>query len=398
MSLKILQATLGFLPAVGWGGPVKVTYQNSKELQRRGHHVTVITSNLLNKSEKLSPTSFAAKIEGLPVHYLETHTVPWWPGTVGPTLLASAAKTRLRDVVAEADVIHVNGTRNAVSMGVLQAAIAQAKPVVLQPHGTLQYIVSSLWLKRIFDRVVMRPLMSKIDRFIALQATERQQIIGAGADDARIVIVPNGIQGTAVDVVSRRGRFRQRYGIEEGQLILLFLARINRKKGGDLLVKAFASLPEALRRSLTLVIAGPDDGQLNEIEALISQYALEERTVIPGLIKGEDVWDAYADAALFILPCRTDTFPIALLEACVAEVPIIVTDGCEIADLLNGRAGRAVGVDPLQIAQAIEAMMADPSAMEGYREGAKALVTSTFSIEAVADQLESLYGELLSAS
>jgi hypothetical protein len=53
--MNILQVTLGFYPAQAWGGPVKIVHQNSRELVRRGHQVTIYCTNLLDKKNKIIP-------------------------------------------------------------------------------------------------------------------------------------------------------------------------------------------------------------------------------------------------------------------------------------------------------------------------------------------------------
>ncbi len=50
--MKILHVTLGFYPAVGWGGPVKIVRENGLELIRRGHEVIVCCTNLFDKRSK----------------------------------------------------------------------------------------------------------------------------------------------------------------------------------------------------------------------------------------------------------------------------------------------------------------------------------------------------------
>src|SRR5512137_282042 len=85
--MRILYVTLGFYPALAWGGPVKVVYQNCKELVRRGHEVTVFCTNLLNKKEKMASHTIEKDYEGIHVVYFNTWNIPNWPGTVGPIWL-----------------------------------------------------------------------------------------------------------------------------------------------------------------------------------------------------------------------------------------------------------------------------------------------------------------------
>ena len=343
--MKILYVTFGYFPAEGWGGPLKVVQQHALELRKRGYEVAVVASNLYSKSERIENGSFSRVIDDIEVHYLQTYVLSSWPGTLGPSMLSQSSSRKLKDIVSKFDVVHVNGLRNAVCMQALRYAHALDVPVVLQPHGTLQYIGNSIRLKKAYDAVAVSPLLSDVKAYIALQEEERQQIVAAGVEPARVHLVPNGIAMRTARQGEDQEQFRRNFRISHDKKIILFIGRINRKKGTDLLVEAFALIPEQVRQELQLVIAGPDDGQLQTVQELIARNGLEEQVTLTGLLTGEDVWQAYNSCDLFVLPCRTDTFPMAIVEACAAGKSMVVTDTCEIADLLRDKAALVVPVD-----------------------------------------------------
>jgi glycosyltransferase involved in cell wall biosynthesis len=395
--MKVLFVTIGFLPAVAWGGPVKIVYQNALELQRRGHKIAVCASNLLDKKTRIAPGSFERNIDGIRVIYLNTYRFKRWPGTLGPTFLAPEALRRLWNEVSRAEVVHVNGTRNIIAMMVIVFASWQRKPIVMQPHGTLPPIVNSIRFKQLFDGLFLKRLVDNVNCFIAGQKAEEQQIIKAGGKPNWIRIVANGLDTSNYANTTYRNKFRHRFGIPPTCQVILFLARINRKKGTDLLVEAFARLPEGTRRQTRLVIAGPDDGQLAEVQALVERYRLGEQVIFTGLLSGEMVSAAHADADLFVLPCRVDTFPMAILEACQAGTPMVVTETCEIADMLDRQVATIVPVDPARIATAMAELLQDAGLRQRYRQGAQQLMRTVFSIEAVGEQLEAVYMRAIEA-
>ena len=104
---------------------------------------------------------------------------------------------------------------------------------------------------------------------------------------------------------------------------------------------------------------------------------------------------AYAAADIFVLPCRTDTFPMALIEACQASTPMVVSESCEIADLLDGRAATVVPPAPEPLAGAINQLLKDKTLYARYRRGAAELLSSTFSMSAVGDRLEAAYAKAI---
>ncbi len=391
-AFRILQVTLGFLPAVSWGGTVQVVYQNSRELRRRGHEVRICASNLFDKSRHIGKGTFHRQVDGIAVTYLNTVLLPRWRGTTGPTFVSPGAFYRLWQETAKADVIHLHGTRNILVLAAGWFARWQRKPLIIQPHGTLQYIVSSIRLKRLYDRLLLQPLLTYARAtFIALTPAEQVQIASAGGTPDRIRIVVNGLANNGPDSRKPMGAFRSRHQIGSEEQIVLFLGRLNPKKGPDLLVEAFARLPANQLVHTRLVLAGPDDGSLAQLRELVTTLELNGRVIFTGLVEADQVPALLADADLFALTCRTDTFPMALVEACAAGLPIVVTDTCEIADLLNGEAASVVPVAVECITEALNALLSDDALRRRFAVGGKALARTRFSIRAVGDQLESLY-------
>jgi len=394
--LHILMATTGFYPATAWGGPVTVVYQNALELQRRGHKVTVATSNLLNKKDRIAPGYFQQQTDGLEVHYLPMYNIKQWPGTLGPTMLSIKAKKILRSLIQDADIVHVNAVRNSISIQAGSLAFDLDKPFVIQPHGSTDIIMNTLLLKKLHNKFVLRKFLQRATAILALQPTEVQQIILAGGFKNQIYIIPNGFPDNRVRSKHKRNNLRNRLEISPDAKVILSLGRINYKKGPDLLVKAFSSIPDNVRSDMVLMIVGPDDGQLSEVRELITQHNLESHVRLPGLLTGDDVWMAYQTADLFVLPCRVDTFPMAIVEACQARLPMVITDACEIANLLDEKVARIVSVDVEAIAQGITHVLSNPDLSAKYKKGANELMKTTFSIKAVGDQLEKLYRQALS--
>ncbi len=144
-------------------------------------------------------------------------------------------------------------------------------------------------------------------------------------------------------------------------------------------------------RSAHLIIAGPDDGQLAEVQSLIQKYGLKERVSLPGLVTGHEVLAAFRDSDLFVLPCRADTFPVVMMESCLAGTPMVITDRCEIAHLVKDRVSEVVPFDAGLFAQAIDTLLADRQKYGQYKANCSQIIADTFSIQAVADQLETIY-------
>jgi glycosyltransferase involved in cell wall biosynthesis len=389
--MRVLHITLGFYPATGWGGPVKIVYQNGRELARRGHRVTIYCSNLLNKKKRILPDTFEREIDGMRVVYFDTWNLPWWPGTLGPVWLPDLPAYLKREITSF-DIVHLNGYRSPMLLPVVRAARRAGVPIVTQPHGTLPIIVNSFWVKRVYDWLFGSLELEGLSALIALQESERQQALAHGIPEERIEIIPNGIDPLERGQLPEPGSFRHRFGLTLDRPLVLFLGRINKKKGTDMLVEAFARLKGL---DAQLAIVGPDDGQLAEVQGLIQKYHLGDRVILPGLLTGEDVLAAYQDADLFVLPCRVDTFPVTIMEACLVGTPMVITKRCEMAHLVRDRVADVVPFDASAFAVAMEQLLTDRERYERYRANSQAVIADTFSIDAVVDRLEAVYERVI---
>jgi glycosyltransferase involved in cell wall biosynthesis len=385
--MRILQVTLGFYPAQSWGGPVNVVRANGKELTRRGHRVTVYCSNLWDKDREMRPETFEDTVDGMRVVYFKTWRIRRWPGTLGPHWLPDLASYLKREV-GNFDIVHLNGYRSPIMLTAANAARRAGVPIVTQPHGTLPVIVNSFALKRAYDRIFGRRELTGIGALIALEEQERQQALSHGVPYDRIEIIPNGIDPAERKSAPERGTFRRRFGLDDHRPLILFLARINWKKGTDMLIEAFARMRGV---EAQLAIAGPDDGQLAEVRGLIAKFGLQDRVTITGLLTGADVLGAFQDADLFVLPCRSDAFPFAMVESCLMGTPMVITDRCEIADMIKGRIGDVTPFDADAFALAMERLITDRNRLEKYRANCQTMLEQSFSLRSVVDRLESVY-------
>jgi glycosyltransferase involved in cell wall biosynthesis len=118
-----------------------------------------------------------------------------------------------------------------------------------------------------------------------------------------------------------------KFPVLEGRRYILFLGRIDPKKGCELLIQAFSEVPN----DCTLVIAGPDSCGLSpRLRELASALGISDRVVFTGPLYGPDKWSALRNAELFVLPSFQEAFPVACLEALSVGLPILTTRGVNI--------------------------------------------------------------------
>jgi len=145
------------------------------------------------------------------------------------------------------------------------------------------------------------------------------------------MVVPIGSEAPPADTSALLDAFRTACPQVSGRRFLLFLGRINEKKGCDLLVQAFAGLC-ATHPDLHLVMAGPDPANWRErLEALAFQSGCTDRIHWPGLLLGDAKWGAFAACEAFVLPSHQENFGVAVVEALASGRAVLLTHPVNIA-------------------------------------------------------------------
>ena len=390
--MNILMVTLAYSPAITFGGTVKVVQNNARELVRRGHQITVYCTNRLDRQHKIAQRTIEREDQGVRIVYHNTWFIPWWQGNFGPSLSSGMIRYLYREG-KRFDIIHINEARAFTT--VVAALYAQAVhiPYIIQAHGSFVFGLRSHHLKRIYDKLIGQRIYSRASKVIALRPEEIAECESVGIPSHKITVIGNGINLADWQVRREDGLcFRTRFGIPIDALLVLFLSRIDKKKGPDLMVEALRQLKAP---NVYCVLAGPDDGYQQYVQQLAINYGLSDRVIFTGLLKDGEIQAAYAAADVFVLPSRFDTFPMAIVEALASGLPTIITETCQVAELLREKAGLVTPADPTAIANALHRITSDPDLRSIYAKGARKLAEREFSVQKTVDRLEEIYRQII---
>jgi D-inositol-3-phosphate glycosyltransferase len=188
-----------------------------------------------------------------------------------------------------------------------------------------------------------RQLAMDCDRIIA--ATEREKTVlieecGAPAD--RVGVVPCGVNLRTFHPIDR-AEARTRTGLGDGKIVL-FAGRVEPLKGIDLLIKAFADMPE--RTATRLVLIGGDSGSAVEIEQLSGlsrELGIGNAVIFPGTVKHELMPYFYNAADVCVVPSHYESFGLVALEALACGTPVVATDVGDLRNIIrHGETGYVV--------------------------------------------------------
>jgi glycosyltransferase involved in cell wall biosynthesis len=384
--LKILQVISSFPPAYAYGGPLQAAYGMSRELVSRGHKVTVFTTDVCDAHSRFKPAQNPVDMDGIRVYRfrnvnnrLAQKNLP----------LAPAMFTALRRQAKDFDLVHLHEYISSQALFTRYFCRKYRIPYILQPHGSLPVIFEKQSLKRIYDKVWGRRLLADAEKVIALNQMEAEQFKGRGINEESIEIIPNGINTAEFKNLPPRGEFRKKHQLNSDQKLILYLGRIHRIKGLDLLSRAFARLPQDFSQ-VTLVIAGPDNGYLATLKELIGKLGIKENVFLIDALYGRDKLAAYVDADAYVLPSAYETFPVTVLEALACGLPVITTKRCGIADIV-AKAGYVVPREEDCLQDALLEVLRDGKSRERFGEAGKKLVRQKFSWGVVVTKLEAVY-------
>ncbi|MEU2155837.1 glycosyltransferase [Streptomyces sp. NPDC019396] len=366
--MRVLHAVTLHSPTHAFGGPVRVALNLCRGLRERGHdaRLTALGDGF--------PSPLPDEIEDVPARlYQARRVLPLgFSGLTSPSLLAGAHR-----LVRGADVVHVHLARDLVTLPVALAALRAGRPLILQTHGMVD--PSERLSARLLDAVAVRRVLTGARAVLHLTSRELRDLNavvgGAGLD--RAVRLVNGVPAQPEGPAP------------QGPPRILYAARLQaRKRPVDLVDAAPAIL--ARYPDATLVVAGPDEGELAAVRKRIDELGLAGRVSCPGPLTGTEMTGELRRAHVYVLPSVDEPFPMSVLEAMAVGTPVVVTDSNGLArDVDRSGAGRVVS-GPDGIAPAVLDLL-DPSARLTASAAARELTAGTFSMDAVLGTLLDVY-------
>jgi len=374
--LKILQVIDYFSPKLG--GPVHNIYNLSVKLKKFGHDVTVCSSDF-QYDPAFPPVSSGIDVKIFPC--------------VGPFKYSPAMKGWLEKNISGFDVAHANNYWNYQNVVLRRAAVKNHVPYIISPRGSLPIQMKSFLIKSVFDRYFGQKVLDSASVIIGTTGMEVEQILAKKQSREKAMLIPNAVNLPPKDLDSPAD-FRDKYGIPEGDDIILFFGRIHKIKGVDLLAEAFSRIARS-RKNVTLVVAGPDDGMVDDIKRIVSDNGAADKVVFTGPLYGRDKYSAYSAATVYVLPSRYEIFGNTILEACSCSVPVVITDRCGIAPVIAGRAGEVVGFEIDAVSGALDKLLNDPELRRRYGMAGRRIVEDDYTWDKIAGQFENVYRSVI---
>ncbi|MBS7612599.1 glycosyltransferase family 4 protein [Candidatus Bathyarchaeota archaeon] len=404
--MKVVQIVNRFAPALG--GAERHVYLISKGLVKRGHEVTVYTLMSLTHDDipqlsRKPPFIVKGKYVNLPREELMDGILVkrlyalfrFWSFLVTPELPFQLFRE-------DADIYHIHGYQPFTSIyGMLSVKLGNyRRKTVLTTHDV--QIAESLpiythALMRFYDHSFGKLLLNLSDKIIVLNDDDLIRLRRVGVPVGKLAYVPNGVDTDFFDPNkvkdSDKQAFKEKFKLND--YVILFVGRLEQRKRVDLLLYTFKKLVKEFPNS-SLLIVGPDYGELELLKLLTCKLELSDKVVFASVLDEYELRTAYAVSDVFATMSEQEAFGLTLLEAMAMRVPVCAHAWKSIKCVVkDGETGILVKYRDIEgLANAIILLFSDRKRKEYMGRRARIYVGKNFSIETVVSKTEMIYQNL----
>ena len=372
------------------GGPSKAAVEMCRELIRRGEHAEIYTTNAEGEGCLDVPLGRPIDVRGVGVTYFPIDGGHYYK-------FSRSMAAALRANVPRYDVVEINSLYQFPSTIAAHYCRKYGVPYVLRPHGTLDpYLYRRHPLrKRVYEVLVERRNLANAAA-VHFTTAEEMELAKATGFGLKGVIVPLGVVPEKPGGEEAAEEFRVKWPQTRGKRMVLFLGRLNFKKGLDLLARALGEVCRQ-RDDVHLFIAGPDDeGYGTQVRRWLEDEAVLGRATFSGMILGREKAAALAAADVFVLPSYSENFGIAVVEALAAGLPVVISNRVNIwREVALAGAGIVINCDVAELTRALLEVLDNRAMRQEMGEAGRRLAREKFSWQTAGDQLVRLYHEVV---
>ena len=390
--LKILQ----IVPSISlvYGGPSQMVRGFSQSLSAAGAEVTIITTDSNGDVDEAPldvPLGVPVKEANYTVYYFRCSPFRRYKFSID--LLRW-----LWEHAQDYDIAHVHALFSPVSSLAATVLRQRGVPYLMRPLGTLDPadLRKKRQVKKLYAAVLERPNLAGAAAIHFTSAQEAHVSERFGTETPGIVlplgVVPPPPATTQIDV-------HEQFQIPRDRPLLLFMSRLDPKKGIDLLLPALETLRhEGLNFHLVMCGANPQDREYERsVHQRVEQSALRSHATLTGFVSG-DLKAALLQAAdLFVLPSYYENFGIAVAEAMLAGLPVVISDQVHIWDTIQQSAsGWICECDAASLTQQLKDALKSPDERTRRGQNAQHCAKHEYSWDAIAERAIVIYHDICS--
>jgi glycosyltransferase involved in cell wall biosynthesis len=227
------------------------------------------------------------------------------------------------------------------------------------------------------------------------ESTAADAVERAGVDPARVHAVGAGVSSQfrpAADLQAVRAQTRTAYP-RAGESFVLVTGAGDRRKNHRTLFAAYARLPDELRRSHSLVVAGGlATDELGSLERLAARLRIADRVIFTGFVDDDTLLLLYQACTLLVFPSLYEGFGLPAVEALAAGAPVLVSDSSSLREIVTDPAARFDPTSAASIRDRLEQALSSPDRRSRLRDPD---AVARWSWTAVAQRVEAAYATVV---
>jgi glycosyltransferase involved in cell wall biosynthesis len=387
--LTIFQITPAYKSATVYGGPSMSVSKLCEVLNTSKTRITVLTTTANGKKELNVRTNSLNKVEDVAVYYFKRYTKDHTHFSPGLLLHLIKEIKELKKNDIEQPVVHIHSWWNTVALLSALTALWYKAPVVVSPRGMLTPY--SLYNRHSCFKSIIHECMGKhLLKHCYVHATtdkEKEDISKTIKSVKGIFIIPN-----FVVLAKNPFTIKPIQKDKNNNINLLFLSRIEEKKGLDILIKALAMTN--LKWQLT--VAG--DGEvhyINQLKQLSRLLDIGNNINWIGSVNHLNKFDMMKENDLFILPSHNENFGNVVIECLSVGTPVIVSTEVGLASFVKEHLlGWVTTILPHQLSLTIKEAATDHKKREWIRKEGPSIIEKQFSNEDLLTKYTCMYQQI----
>jgi glycosyltransferase involved in cell wall biosynthesis len=371
------------------GGPSIMLRTMARGLVQAGVTVDVATTDDNGAGRLDVPLNQPIVEEGVTYRYFPRQTSFYtfsWPLT-----------RWLAEHVKDYDLLHIHALFSYAAIPAAFLARHHRIPYIVRPLGVLNLwgmYNRHRWLKKISFSLIEKHILSDAAAIHFTSEQERLEALELGVSQ-RVAIIPNSAEMPVESSNLSSGRFRARYPQLTDRSVILFLSRLDVKKGLDILLPAFAEVWKKYPCAALVIAGSGEPAFVSQLQEIAARLGITAEIIWAGFLTGKEKWAALVDADIFVLPSHSENFGVAVVEAMGCGVPVVVSDQVGIQREISAtRAGLVVPCASDELTKALIALIAKSDLRTEMGMNGRRLVTSQFSPKTTTERLIVLYREV----
>ncbi|MBF2004235.1 MAG: glycosyltransferase [Chlorogloeopsis fritschii C42_A2020_084] len=376
------------------GGPSQAVLAMVKALQAYGVEAEIATTNDNGLSLLNVPLNQRTEYEQVPVWFLPRFSPP-----LKEFIFSTAITQWLWQYLRNYDIVHNHYIFSYAPTCAGAIARHLRVPYIVRTIGQLSpwALNQSRLKKQVYTFLIEKHNLNCAAAIHCTSASEAEDVRRFGIQTPTITL-PLGVNQPSY-MPDAKHKLRYLYGIPIETPTVLFLSRLHYKKRPDLLIRSL-NLLAVQNYKFHLILAGTGEPDyVKYLKNLTVSLGLASRTSFVGFVMGNDKQLLLQGSDIFVLPSFSENFGIAVAEAMVAGLPVIITPGVQIApEIAKANAGLIIEGEEDILANAIAQLLTSPNLRQKLGENGQSFANSQYSWSAIAQNLSTVYKSILRIS